>query len=175
MKRAVIAVLAWTALAWTALPSATALAGSSPSALMDSDPAQAAIRQADARKLEGCLSRSSKADTCILLISAPCEKRARDNHGSAACHRREAEAWSTLVDRYRDKAAAYLSGEREKLEALDGAQKAWLDHRERTCAFGYTFIDGSMGVPLAAACEVRETARRAIYLRTLLDYANLLD
>jgi uncharacterized protein YecT (DUF1311 family) len=146
------------------------------SAVIDNDVSEVATRKANAAKLEACLrKRQARPESCLFLLALPCRKKARDNHGEAACYRTESDAWSTVLDAYQLKAEEYLGDEQNKLDELRGSHKAWLEYREKACSFIYSFIDGSMSVPLTSACEARESARRAMYLRQLLDYADLLE
>ncbi len=48
-----------------------------------------------------------------------------------------------------------------KLRAM---QRAWIAYRDATCTFYWDKIQGTMAVPMASACEARETARRAMLL-----------
>jgi uncharacterized protein YecT (DUF1311 family) len=42
--------------------------------------------------------------------------------------------------------------------------RAWIASRDATCEFYYHKIQGSMSVPMTAACFLNETARRALLL-----------
>jgi uncharacterized protein YecT (DUF1311 family) len=44
-------------------------------------------------------------------------------------------------------------------------QQAWIAYRDTTCNFYMDKIQGSMAIPMGAACAARETARRALLLR----------
>jgi len=44
-------------------------------------------------------------------------------------------------------------------------QQAWITYRDTTCNFYMDKIQGSMAIPMGAACAARETARRALPLR----------
>ena len=44
-------------------------------------------------------------------------------------------------------------------------QKAWIAYRDTTCNFYMDKIQGSMAIPMGAACAARETAHRALLLR----------
>jgi uncharacterized protein YecT (DUF1311 family) len=59
--------------------------------------------------------------------------------------------------------AAELDG--EQATKLRDMQRAWIAYRDTTCGFYHTKIQGSMAVPMAAACAARETARRALLLK----------
>jgi uncharacterized protein YecT (DUF1311 family) len=44
-------------------------------------------------------------------------------------------------------------------------QRAWIASRDSTCGFYDIRIQGTMAIPLGAACVARETARRALLLK----------
>jgi uncharacterized protein YecT (DUF1311 family) len=44
-------------------------------------------------------------------------------------------------------------------------QRAWIAYRDTTCNFYWDKIQGTMAIPMSAACNARETARRAVLLR----------
>jgi uncharacterized protein YecT (DUF1311 family) len=43
-------------------------------------------------------------------------------------------------------------------------QRAWIESRDRTCAFYWDYFQGTMASPMTAFCSNRETARRALFL-----------
>ena len=43
--------------------------------------------------------------------------------------------------------------------------------RDKTCAFYWDFFQGTMASPMSAYCNVRETARRAMFLIFFMDEA----
>ena len=59
--------------------------------------------------------------------------------------------------------------EPEQQTRLVEMQRAWIDARDRTCAFYYDYFQGSMANPMIANCFNRETARRAIFLKGFAD------
>jgi uncharacterized protein YecT (DUF1311 family) len=48
---------------------------------------------------------------------------------------------------------------------LRDMQRAWIAYRDSTCGFYADAIQGSLAVPMSAACAARETARRALLLK----------
>jgi uncharacterized protein YecT (DUF1311 family) len=58
--------------------------------------------------------------------------------------------------------------ENQKVKLRD-MQRAWIDSRERTCAFYYDYFQGTMANTMIVNCENRETARRAIFLTGFAD------
>ena len=61
------------------------------------------------------------------------------------------------------------SGDAEQKDKLRYMQRAWIESRDRTCAFYYDYHQGSITAPMGALCVNRETARRALFL---LDFLN---
>jgi uncharacterized protein YecT (DUF1311 family) len=49
--------------------------------------------------------------------------------------------------------------------ALRDMQRAWITSRDSTCSFYDVKTNGSMAIPMQAACVARETARRALLLK----------
>jgi uncharacterized protein YecT (DUF1311 family) len=99
------------------------------------------------------------------LVAMPCTKRpqGQSTAGMADCFRVEQVIWETLLAENLKKLSEELDGgQKEKLKAM---QDAWATSRERTCAFYWDKIQGSIATYLAASCMARETARRALLLR----------
>jgi uncharacterized protein YecT (DUF1311 family) len=101
------------------------------------------------------------------LVATPCQNtpQGQSNLGIADCFRLEQAIWDELLN---DNYKRLRSGLNEKQSvALRDMQRAWLAARETTCAFYDVKTHGSIAIPLGAACLARETARRALLLRTL--------
>lgn len=101
------------------------------------------------------------------LVADRCQKRpaGRSTHGSADCYRVEEAIWDDLLDASRKALDEELDADgKEKLRAM---QSAWIASRDATCDFFYDRIQGSMAVPMIAACRAREAARRALLLDAL--------
>ena len=58
----------------------------------------------------------------------------------------------------------------QKAKARD-MQRAWIESRDKTCAFYWDFYQGTIASPMGAYCVLRETARRAMFLKFFLDDA----
>ena len=65
-------------------------------------------------------------------------------------------------------ATSSMPSRRVKLRIM---QRAWIDSRDRSCAFYWDFFRGTMAAPMNAFCNNRETARRALFLLGFLDNA----
>jgi len=104
-------------------------------------------------------------------LADPCAKRpgTESTAGQVACADRELAVWDDILNetfrRLRDKL-----DEDQKIKLRD-MQRAWIDSRDRTCAFYWDFYQGTMASPMTAFCANRETARRALFLLGFLDDA----
>jgi uncharacterized protein YecT (DUF1311 family) len=99
------------------------------------------------------------------LVSDPCTKtpEGSSNVGMTDCFRLEGAIWDGLLNENYKALAAEL--DEEQATKLRDMQRAWIAYRDTTCGFYHTKIQGSMAMPMAAACAARETARRALLLR----------
>jgi uncharacterized protein YecT (DUF1311 family) len=97
------------------------------------------------------------------LVADPCAEKVNDNHGHADCFRIETVIWDAILnDNYKVLMEAIDDkGDQNKLKEM---QRAWIANRDTTCNFYWYKIHGSMSVPMTAACQLRETARRAMLL-----------
>lgn len=105
---------------------------------------------------------------CVIkLVAEPCMKGegGYSTFGIAACHRVDAKIWDRILnENFRELLADLKDKEREK--KLREMQRAWIVSRDRTCEFYDREIHGSQAIPMGAACIARETARRAILLKS---------
>lgn len=102
---------------------------------------------------------------CVFnLVATPCTdtKAGQSNLGMADCYRVEQVIWDDLLnDNFKSLRDDLDDARKAKLRDM---QRAWIAYRDTTCAFYADKIQGSMAVPMAAACATRETARRALVL-----------
>ncbi|MGC1234457.1 MAG: lysozyme inhibitor LprI family protein [Xanthobacteraceae bacterium] len=99
------------------------------------------------------------------LVATPCTKtrEGSSNLGIADCYRVEWVIWDNLLNENFKNLMGALDNQRiAKLRAM---QQAWITYRDTTCNFYMEKIQGSMAIPMGAACAARETARRALLLR----------
>jgi uncharacterized protein YecT (DUF1311 family) len=101
---------------------------------------------------------------CIFkLVADRCIKRTRESNAETiGCYDIELKIWDDLLNKNFQALRAEL--DEEQLKKLREMQQAWITYRDRTCAFYYDKIQGSMAGPMGAACRARETARRALLL-----------
>ena len=84
------------------------------------------------------------------------------DHVMADCYQIEGAAWDALLNENYKTLLADLDDEQAaKARAM---QRAWVTYRDTTCGFYYDKIQGTMAGFMGAACEARETARRAMLL-----------
>jgi uncharacterized protein YecT (DUF1311 family) len=102
------------------------------------------------------------------LVAEPCSKaEGGSNLGTADCYRIETVVWDGLLnDNYKELMDSLDDKEQEK--KLKEMQRAWIANRDNTCDFYWYKIRGSMSVPMTAACQLRETGRRAMLLKFLV-------
>ena len=128
---------------------------------------------ADSKAVQSCIKSVKgsviRADRCIGTVADPCLKRpgAQSTADMVQCAGREAAVWDDILNetfrRLRDKL------DEEQRTKLRDMQRAWIESRDRTCAFYYDYHQGSIAAPMGALCVNRETARRALFL---LDFLN---
>ena len=128
---------------------------------------------ADSKAIQSCIKSVKgsviRADRCIGTVADPCLKRpgAQSTADMVQCAGREAAVWDDILNetfrRLRDKL------DEEQRTKLRDMQRAWIESRDRTCAFYYDYHQGSIAAPMGALCVNRETARRALFL---LDFLN---
>jgi|SRR5579872_562520 len=123
----------------------------------------AAIRDC-AKKYETDLDEGERH--CLFnLVGTPCTEKpdGLSNLGRVDCYRLEGAIWDDLLNENYQRLAADLD-DRQKAKLRD-MQRAWIAYRDTTCGFYDTKIQGSMALPMGAACAARETARRALLLK----------
>jgi len=99
------------------------------------------------------------------LVAEPCqnEEGGQSTFGMARCFNIEAKIWDALLN---DNYKALREGLDAKQAAkLRDMQRAWVASRDATCSFYDAKIQGTMAIPMAAACGARETAQRALLLK----------
>jgi uncharacterized protein YecT (DUF1311 family) len=127
----------------------------------------------DSKAVQSCIKSvkgaATNAERCIGIIANPCLKRpgALSNADMVGCASRESSVWDDILNETFRRLGDKLDAE-QKVKLRD-MQRAWIDSRDRTCAFYYDYHQGSIAVPMSALCVNRETARRALFL---LDFLN---
>jgi len=136
--------------------------------------AQAQTRKATAQEVAAIRNCAAKYQDdvdegerqCLFnLVATPCTKtrEGSSNVGTADCYRLEWAIWDNLLnENFKTLIGALDRQQNTKLRAM---QQAWIAYRDTTCNFYMDKIQGSMAIPMGAACATRETARRALLLR----------
>jgi len=99
------------------------------------------------------------------LVATPCQNtpEGQSNLGMADCFRLEAKIWDDLLnDNYKTLRDNIDPAQAAKLRDM---QRAWIASRDATCGFYDVKIQGTMAIPMGAACVARETERRAMLLK----------
>jgi uncharacterized protein YecT (DUF1311 family) len=99
------------------------------------------------------------------LVATPCTntREGSSNLGTADCYRVEWVIWDNLLNENFKTLMDRLDS--QQIAKLRAMQQAWIAYRDTTCNFYMDKIQGSMAIPMGAACAARETARRALLLR----------
>jgi uncharacterized protein YecT (DUF1311 family) len=133
----------------------------------------AAPNARDVAAVQGCLKsqrgRDLKGERCIGVVADPCLKRARSTADQNACADRELRVWDDILNEtYRRLGQRFDDDQKAKARDM---QRAWIENRDKTCAFYWDFFQGTMASPMSSYCNVRETARRAMFLMFFMDEA----
>jgi uncharacterized protein YecT (DUF1311 family) len=134
--------------------------------------AQEKLRAEDSRAIQSCIKeKESKegSDRCIGIIANPCLETpaGQSTHGQADCYRREHLVWDDILNETYRRLQGSLEG---KLKAqLRDVQRVWIESRKQQCGFYADVIQGSLAIPIGASCMNTETARRALYLLSILN------
>ncbi|MGE0604881.1 MAG: lysozyme inhibitor LprI family protein [Xanthobacteraceae bacterium] len=126
----------------------------------------------DTRAIESCIKeKESKegADRCIGLIANPCldTSAGQSTAGQAGCYQREQLVWDDILNETYRRLQGQFEG---KLKTqLRDLQRVWIEARKQQCEFYRDVIQGSLAIPIGASCMNTETARRAIYLLSILN------
>ena len=122
----------------------------------------------DSATIQKCIKtktgRNWAWENCIGIVSEPCAK----DEGAIppakviACYDREKLVWDNILnDSFRRLREKLDDTQKLKMREM---QQAWIASRDKTCGFFYDYFEGTMANPMIAACETRETGRRALFL-----------
>jgi len=122
----------------------------------------------DSAKIQSCIKSATggprEQERCIGIIADPCleSENAKSTADQVACAAREHAVWDDILNetfrRLRDKLDA-----KQKIKLRD-MQRAWIDSRDRTCAFYWDYFQGTIAATMNAFCQNRETGHRALFL-----------
>jgi uncharacterized protein YecT (DUF1311 family) len=128
----------------------------------------------DSAVIQDCIKSAAEPrqmERCIGIVADPCADRddTKSTADQVACAAREHAVWDDILNetfrRLRDKLDA-----KQKVKLRD-MQRAWVESRDRTCAFYWDHFQGTIASPMSAFCNNRETARRALFLLGFLNDA----
>ncbi len=116
---------------------------------------------------KGSAGQETYVAKCVLKVANPCvggDDTSVSDRKQIECFDRERRVWDRIVNvSYK----TLMNGlEPEQSQKLRDMQQAWIHVRDLTCGFWYDYFQGTMANPMISSCQNRETARRAIYLRT---------
>jgi len=131
----------------------------------------AAPNARDVAAVQDCLKsqrgRELKGERCIGVVVDPCRRRARSTAEENACADRELRVWDDILNETYRRLNQHLDDD-QKAKARE-MQRSWIETRDKTCAFYWDYFHGTMASPMGSYCNVRETARRAMFLLFFLD------
>jgi uncharacterized protein YecT (DUF1311 family) len=98
------------------------------------------------------------------LVATPCiTPEGATTQGTSFCYHLERMIWDDLLnENFKNLLDVLDDQQAAKLRAM---QRAWIAYRDTTCNFYWDKIQGTMAIPMGAACSARETARRAMLLQ----------
>ena len=107
--------------------------------------------------------RDLKGERCIGVIADPCLKRgALRRPTRTACADRELSGLGRHPQRDLPAAGASVSTTSRRPRPRD-MQRAWIELRDKTCAFYWDFYQGTMASPMSAYCDrARDRAPRHV-------------
>jgi uncharacterized protein YecT (DUF1311 family) len=127
----------------------------------------------DAAAIQKCIKaktgRNWAWENCIGVVSEPCVKDegAMPSSEVIACYDREKSVWDGILnDSFRRLREKLDAAQQNKMREM---QRAWIASRDKTCGFLYDYFQGTMANPMIAACQARETGRRALFLLGFAD------
>ncbi len=133
------------------------------------DPPKPAVKAA----VEKCLAEKEKANKplqdCIGVVADACLAKGEDpsTYGMIACSGDESDVWDERLNRdYQALMKTMKSPGKERLRDLE---RAWIDFREKKCAYRQLEDEGTVGMIQNMHCYMEETARQALFLGGLVD------
>ena len=118
---------------------------------------------------EGRLAAAAEAArrapaSCIGVWSTACIQKAGNMSNGVLndCYGQEAAAWDKRLNIAYAKASSGM--EKDALENLRKAQRAWIAWRDATCKQPYLVFQGTMAGPMESWCLLDITARQAIWM-----------
>ncbi|MBX3520608.1 MAG: DUF1311 domain-containing protein [Xanthobacteraceae bacterium] len=136
--------------------------------------AQEKLSADDSRAIQDCIktkesSNKESPESCIGAVANACldTPEGQSTVGQASCYRREQLVWDDILNETYRRLQGQLEG---KLKTqLRDIQRVWIESRKQQCGFYRDVIQGTLAVPLGASCFNAETARRALYLLSILN------
>ncbi|HZP71648.1 MAG TPA: lysozyme inhibitor LprI family protein [Pseudolabrys sp.] len=129
----------------------------------------------DVAEIQDCIrtkaGRNWAWESCIGIVSEPCVKdeAAMPPSEVMACYERERLVWDSILNESFRRLRGKLDD--KQVRKMRDMQRAWIASRDKSCDFFYDYFEGSMANVMIAACQTRETGRRALFLRGFADDA----
>jgi uncharacterized protein YecT (DUF1311 family) len=126
----------------------------------------------DVKAVQDCLNSDRagehSGEPCIGVVADPCieDSKNQSTAGRVGCAERERVVWDHILnDTFRLLRENLDNKQNVKLRDM---QRAWVTSHDRSCGFFYDLFQGTMAAPMQAYCQLRETARRAMFLKRFL-------
>jgi uncharacterized protein YecT (DUF1311 family) len=119
------------------------------------------------RCLETKATSGEERDTCVGSVADACLEQGEDpsTFGMAECSKREYLVWDERLNAtYRKMMAELPADQRRELRDL---QRAWIAFSDKKCGLYRVMQEGSIIIPLASYCAMRETGRQAVFLEMM--------
>jgi len=147
------------------IAAALAWLGADATSAQDRKPSKKEIDAIRACAVKYANDASEAERRCLFnLVADPCTKRTKiaSDRDRMECFDLERAIWDDLLnENFKTLREGLDDDQRNKLRDM---QRAWIAYRDTTCGFYYDKIQGTMANMMIAACQARETARRAILL-----------
>lgn len=127
---------------------------------------------ADTELIQSCIVQAEKAERdpyreCFDKVAGPCLEKPENasTAGQVQCIDRERSVWDAILNaEYAMLLKTVPAPARPKLRE---AQRSWVKFRDQDCVLAYHFFEGgTISQPMVRNCHSRETARRAMNLRS---------
>ncbi len=105
------------------------------------------------------------AASCISVLATACtRKEGMSDSAQSGCSQREAAVWDQRLNAaYR---AAIGKMEKDGADNLRKTQRAWIAYRDARCVQAWATYHGTMAGPIQAWCEMEQTARQALWMKS---------
>ncbi|MBR9881368.1 MAG: DUF1311 domain-containing protein [Gammaproteobacteria bacterium] len=140
----------------------------------------------DAAEVRDCFVQMGQGAVgdCIGLAADACQQSpgGPTTLGIVDCLAQETRVWDELLNAQYQELRALMREQDEgnpdvgisRVDALRDVQRAWITFRDAECGYAYArYQDGTIRSVVAAACQLEQTAQRALTLKGILHESSL--